>query len=278
MQGIYKITNTINNKIYIGSSNNISLRWNQHIDKLIYNMHENYKLQNDYKIYGISAFNFSILEIVKDNKKLFLREQDWIDSIDVENNYNILSYANYEYVDRIKSNYSNILDFTLTKKQQKLLSSNLIICEHEKLNKIGNGKNNLSKSWYNKSSKEDILQLGKHINNYIRNIIKDTNFYWTTFTSYQKSVAYRGIIKKFVSLIDIPKTKYNILIFTVNLYPNSFIKQKINIDDDKYALNLLLQWIINVSDINKSINIYIPSSRMRGLLIDWLEMLSSKGE
>ena len=49
--GIYKITNIINNKIYIGSSSNISLRWNQHIEKLIYNLHENYKLQNDFNKY-----------------------------------------------------------------------------------------------------------------------------------------------------------------------------------------------------------------------------------
>jgi group I intron endonuclease len=269
--GIYKITNIINNKIYIGSSSNISLRWNQHIEKLIYNLHENYKLQNDFNKYGLEVFHFSILEIVKNNKKLFSREQDWIDSIDVESNYNILSYANYEYVDRIKGKYDNILNFSLTKKEKKLLFSNLIICEHEKLNKIGDRKNNLSKSWYTRASKDDLIQLGKNTFNYTRNIIKTNEFYWTTFVSYQRNVAYKGNVKKFISLIDIPKVKYNTLIYLVNLYSNPSIKQKINIDDNQYALNLLLHWIVNVANINKEINIYIPSSRMRKLLTDWIK-------
>lgn len=45
MMGIYEIRNTINNKVYIGSSTNIPIRWKQHIEGLIYNCHENYKLQ-----------------------------------------------------------------------------------------------------------------------------------------------------------------------------------------------------------------------------------------
>ena len=48
------------------------------------------------------------------------------------------------------------------------------------------------------------------------------------------------------------------------------IKNKIKIDDSIYALKVLLKWIINVSDINKQIDIYIPSSRMRNMLTDWL--------
>lgn len=140
--------------------------------------------------------------------------------------------------------------------------------------KIGDRKNNLSKSWYTRASKDDLIQLGKNTFNYTRNIIKTNEFYWTTFVSYQRNVAYKGNVKKFISLIDIPKVKYNTLIYLVNLYSNPSIKQKINIDDNQYALNLLLHWIVNVANINKEINIYIPSSRMRNLLINWLESLN----
>ena len=35
MMGIYEIRNTINNKVYIGSSTNIPIRWKQHIEGLI---------------------------------------------------------------------------------------------------------------------------------------------------------------------------------------------------------------------------------------------------
>lgn len=41
MRGIYKITNTINGKVYIGKSENIRHRWKQHICELNKNEHGN---------------------------------------------------------------------------------------------------------------------------------------------------------------------------------------------------------------------------------------------
>lgn len=46
MIGIYKILNTANNKVYIGSSININNRWAKHKALLRHNKHENPKLQN----------------------------------------------------------------------------------------------------------------------------------------------------------------------------------------------------------------------------------------
>jgi predicted GIY-YIG superfamily endonuclease len=45
LSGIYQIKNKINSKIYIGYSINITLRWYLHIDNLMANKHDNYKLQ-----------------------------------------------------------------------------------------------------------------------------------------------------------------------------------------------------------------------------------------
>lgn len=277
MQGIYKITNKFNDKVYIGSSVNVTNRWKQHLEKLIYNVHGNYKLQNDFNKYEISAFNFSILEIVKDNKNLFSREQEWIDSIDVENNYNILSYAKSEYIGRIKNSY-NILDFNVDESIYQKLKCNLIICTHEKLNNIGVKKNDLSKSWYNDKNIQNFECLRKNIYNFQKNIIKcaTKDFYWTTFISYQKSITYKGFKKRFISLTDIPKLKCNTLAYLVNMYSNPYFKNILKINDDEYALKTLLNWITNVADINKPINIYIPSVRMRDLLQDWLNKASIK--
>ena len=55
----------------------------------------------------------------------------------------------------------------------------------------------------------------------------------------------------------------------------SFFKQyNIEVAQDKTALSNLLQWIwrsnIRVLDSNKTIDIYIPSKRMRRLFLDWL--------
>lgn len=59
MLGIYKITNKINNKSYIGQSNNINRRFIEH--KCI-NHETNKSLKLAFKKYGIENFNFEILE------------------------------------------------------------------------------------------------------------------------------------------------------------------------------------------------------------------------
>lgn len=46
ISGIYKITNLVNNKVYIGQSVNIRKRWNQHVLELNKNIHPNIYLQS----------------------------------------------------------------------------------------------------------------------------------------------------------------------------------------------------------------------------------------
>ena len=61
--GCYKITNIINGKVYIGESNNILVRWNQHIRDLKYNIHINQELQKDFnETYNLEYFKFEILK------------------------------------------------------------------------------------------------------------------------------------------------------------------------------------------------------------------------
>ena len=67
--GIYIIENNINKKIYIGQTNSFSNRWFSHIKDLIKNKHNNIKLQYDFNIYGINAFNFKIIKEFKSTKE-----------------------------------------------------------------------------------------------------------------------------------------------------------------------------------------------------------------
>lgn len=62
--GIYKITNSINNKSYIGQSKSIEQRWKEHKnDSLNQNSEEyNYPLYQAFRKYGIDNFKFEILE------------------------------------------------------------------------------------------------------------------------------------------------------------------------------------------------------------------------
>ena len=75
MIGIYKITNKINNKIYIGQSNDIKRRKNEH--RCI--EHEtNKSLKKAYIKYGLENFDFEVLEECK-LEELNDKEKYWIE-------------------------------------------------------------------------------------------------------------------------------------------------------------------------------------------------------
>ena len=66
--GIYKITNTNNNKVYIGSSVNISNREYKHFWLLEKGIHDNEYLQKSFNKYGKNAFKFEIIEYCESDR------------------------------------------------------------------------------------------------------------------------------------------------------------------------------------------------------------------
>jgi len=58
---VYRIYNTKNNRIYIGSTNNWIARKAEHTIRLRENRHHNKYLQKDFNIYGESVFEFLVL-------------------------------------------------------------------------------------------------------------------------------------------------------------------------------------------------------------------------
>lgn len=86
MIGIYKITNLINQKIYIGQSTDIESRWEDH---KFYSQKENTAIQAAFKKYGISNFSFEIIEECR-KEELDAKEIYWIAKYDTYNNgYNL---------------------------------------------------------------------------------------------------------------------------------------------------------------------------------------------
>lgn len=81
LPGIYKIINKLNNKFYIGSAVNLSLRWCQHKYLLKLNKHNNSHLQRAWNKYGEENFEFQVLEYCEKNETLD-KEQRWIDITD----------------------------------------------------------------------------------------------------------------------------------------------------------------------------------------------------
>lgn len=76
---VYKIENSINDKIYIGSSVKENIRTNQHIHHLKKGTHHNRPLQNFVNKYGIDKIKFVVLEKDLPIDMLIIREQYHID-------------------------------------------------------------------------------------------------------------------------------------------------------------------------------------------------------
>jgi group I intron endonuclease len=79
--GVYKITNTVNGKIYIGSTQCFKERLNKHI-LISKTKHFNDHLDAAIKKYGTGVFTFEVVEITSLENR-FSREQFYIDTLNV---------------------------------------------------------------------------------------------------------------------------------------------------------------------------------------------------
>lgn len=197
----------------------------------------------------------------------------------IEYEYYYGTYENNKYIIKPKDNNY----FLIEKQIKSKINENIEIIEDSKLNAVGDGKYNLSHTWFrDDKNKDNISQLKSNITNYFINKqkAKSDTILWTTFKDQQSKLKGKGYTKGFVSC-NIRATndyvdKYN-LAYCINIFNQPFINKffqskEININQDLYALSEFIQWIWR-SRIRKyeSITLYIPSSRMRILFKDWLE-------
>jgi len=91
--GIYKIVNTSNNKIYVGSTKSFKNRYIQHLSKLSTKKHSNKHLLSSYEL-NPGEFKMDIIEVISDFSTLLQKEQEYIVKYNSTNNligYNLTS-------------------------------------------------------------------------------------------------------------------------------------------------------------------------------------------
>jgi len=207
VNGIYKITNILNNKCYIGSSASKYYLYNRllnHFNNLRKNKHVNSHLQNAWNKYGEENFIISILETCSPDKCIE-REQYYINIFSPD--YNICPIANSSYgrtcdentkrkisnknkewyateegilfkqkLSKLRKNCSNLKHSDEFKKRLSLLYKNRIVSEETK-NKMRKPKISLRKSILdlndnNIYSSEELSEKYKVSVSYIRSIAR----------------------------------------------------------------------------------------------------------
>ena len=167
------------------------------------------------------------------------------------------------------------------------------IVDNEKMNRPGNGQYALSKSWFSRRGYEqaDIKSLRNNLKRFFQGIPNgDANTrLWTCFKDDQnklvdcKSGRFR---KNFLQVGARATNEYKDrtdIAYMVNRFvdPNLmkfFAEKGIRLDSDCFALSEMLQWIWRsaIRD-GRPINLYIPSKRMRDLLIHWIDDINRGG-
>ena len=114
--GIYKILNKTNNKVYVGSSVNISNRQYKHFWMLKKGIHDNIYLQKSFNKNGDDNFTFEILEYCEE-KDLILRENHYINeykSNEMDFGYNLALVS-----DSRRNIVSDVVKMKLSKHNQQ---------------------------------------------------------------------------------------------------------------------------------------------------------------
>lgn len=192
----------------------------------------------------------------------------------------------YDYL-YVKGNSVEEYEFTKEVQCQKIkydYKKLVHICDHDKLNQIGDMKEDLSKNWFNRNKNNNVVlpQLKKNLFNFFRNIQKSPvkNNIWTTFKDYRKQLSGMGYAKGFLPSNSRATNAFKdrtCVAYCLNKYINTVVKSFFNgrgiqTDEDTYATSEMLQFIWRSAiREGKDIWVYIPSKRMRELLIKWIE-------
>ena len=87
ISAVYKITNTVTNDFYIGSSKDVKKRWTTHKSSSRWKKYQNNPLYLDMQKYGVDKFDFQILTIAEP-EHLKESEQQFIEKLKPTYNYN----------------------------------------------------------------------------------------------------------------------------------------------------------------------------------------------
>ena len=165
----------------------------------------------------------------------------------------------------------------------------LHILDNPKLNEVGDDYHALSMSWFARGG-DNTTQLKNNINNCYRNIWGDIpadRRLWGTYNGAFSMMKGKGYTNSFATFNARATNKFrdrDTLVYISNVFMNVNEKKfyemhGVKVDEDLFALSVLVQWVWRsaIRDGNE-VRLYIPSSRMRRLLMNWMDSFDEAGD
>ena len=221
----------------------------------------------------------------------------WTFPVEIFEAFDNVIICTYMFDCQLQKYYYDMYNVAYTKKsivngelvdyiEQKDNLDKLHILDNNKINHVGDGKYDLSKSWYEKH-KKNLKMLQNNIYNYVSHLapilagtkVKSKDVIWTTFKDYQTKLKGKGYANSFIPCNSRATNEYMdsfVVVYPINIFVNPIVKQfftnnGVEINEDGYALSELIQFVYR-SRIrqNQHIYCYIPSVRMRSLLYNYM--------
>ena len=168
------------------------------------------------------------------------------------------------------------------------LKDMLHILDIPKLNEVGDDYFAMSKSWFERGG-DDVDQLRSNVYNCYNNIWRDipaNRRLWGSYNGAFSKMRGKGYTKSFLTFNAKATNAYkdkDTLVYIANIFMNANEKNFYNmhgieVDQDVYALSIMVQWIWRsaIRDGNE-VQLYIPSRRMRTILENWINSFDEGG-
>lgn len=232
--GVYKISNKITGKYYIGYSKDIYQRWYDHRRKLKYGKHPNIILQHSYNKHTLEAFIFEIIHKFDNLEDAKNKELEYLENLEIRSILYNMNYNNSGgYYERTPESNKKISDANKKRIQDK---NSFYGKKHTEEQKQKWSEQKLGKSNVKKSKQVTIDNINY---NSITEASKKLNVSGDTITKRIKSTESEFDNYKYTNeeLIEIPiSTKISINNVEYNSVQEASIKLKFN---DHYISNRL---------------------------------------
>lgn len=173
ISGIYTITNLLDNKIYVGSSSNITKRLTEHLRNLRKNKHSNIHLQRAWNRHKEQNFVFENLEFCN-GEYLLSMENYWcnlLNTHDRKYGYNIRSINPEKWKEKLSQEIRDRISST----RKRLFKEGILVCPMKGKTLSQEIKDKISKGRSGKNCGKDNYMYGRTHTKEARKKIGDTH-------------------------------------------------------------------------------------------------------